>query len=353
MEPFRHTLLQGWAYDQSHSDRSAVVSVFADGWLAGCTIADRFRGDLGAAGIGDGCHSFEFDLAGKVAAVKHIEAWVANSDYQLPTFGDLDYEELNERLAASNRDPSPPAPGLALDRDLLARLDHLALTNARDYQRAQPFPFVVFDGFLPLEAARRALRDFPQPKAIDWFDRSDEHSQRKLGFTNVDLLPASLKGILDFFNSKPFLQFLERLTGIDGLIPDPYYMGGGLHQIQPGGKLDIHVDFNRHPKLRLDRRLNLLLFLNEDWREEYGGHLELWNRDMSAVAEKILPVFNRCVIFNTTEWSYHGHPDPLNCPPDRTRKSIAIYHYTNGRPEEEQAAPHLTLWQRRPDTVER
>jgi Rps23 Pro-64 3,4-dihydroxylase Tpa1-like proline 4-hydroxylase len=93
----------------------------------------------------------------------------------------------------------------------------------------------------------------------------------------------------------------------------------------------VHADFNRHEKLNLDRRLNLLLYLNRDWKEEYGGHLQLWTRDMGRCVVKVLPVFNRCVVFSTTDFSYHGHPDPLTCPPGRTRKSIAMYYYTNGR----------------------
>jgi hypothetical protein len=345
----RHTVVQGWVCDEADPDRSIVVSIFANGLFVACTIANRFRGDLIAGGIGNGCHGFEFDLSGKVATVNSIALTVANSEYQLESFGTMNYQELNECLAASSQSPSPSTADLSLDADLLARLNHLTITNARKYRTAEPFPFVAFDDFLPSQAANRAHRDFPRPKAVDWFNFSDGYTEGKLAFSHVELLPASLKAIIQFFDSKPFLQFLENLTGIEGLIPDPYYMGGGLHQIERGGKLDIHVDFNRHPKLRLDRRLNLLLYLNEDWHEEYGGHLELWKRDMSAAAERILPVFNRCVIFNTSEWSYHGHPDPLNCPADRTRKSIALYYYTNGRPEEERAEPHLTLWRQRPD----
>ena len=149
-------------------------------------------------------------------------------------------------------------------------------------------------------------------------------------------------------NGSVFLQFLEQLTGIDGLIPDPYFGGGGLHQIERGGYLKVHADFNWHPKLRLDRRLNLLLYLNKDWKEAYGGHLELWSRNMTRCVQRILPIFNRCVIFSTTDTSYHGHPDPLRCPPSITRKSLALYYYTNGRPEQEQSAPHDTLFQERP-----
>ena len=198
-----------------------------------------------------------------------------------------------------------------------------------------------------LARAAAALRDFPEPKQLAWseFNRPKE---RKLAFDEVEKLPRSVREVLYFLNSRPMVRFLEVLTGIDGVIPDPYYVGGGLHQIKLGGNLEVHVDFNRHSKLKLDRRINLLIYLNKNWKEEYGGHFELWNRDMSAAEQKILPIFNRCAIFSTTEFSYHGHPTPLACPPDRTRKSMATYYYSNGRPEEEISGEHTTMFQTRP-----
>ena len=236
----------------------------------------------------------------------------------------------------------------ALLNDAFAiKLKLLAEKNAAEYQSNHPFPFMCFDDFLPSEAVEAALRDYPQPKALAW-NRFDNPLERKLAFDIVEKLPASDRDILYFLNSRPMLQFLEILTGIEGLIPDPYFEGGGLHQIVPGGKLAVHADFNRHKKLLLDRRINVLIYLNKDWKEEYGGHFELWDRDMTSAQQKILPVFNRCTIFSTTSWSFHGHPTPLSCPPDRTRKSIATYYYTNGRPAEEITEAHSTLFQLRP-----
>jgi Rps23 Pro-64 3,4-dihydroxylase Tpa1-like proline 4-hydroxylase len=225
-------------------------------------------------------------------------------------------------------------------------LRQLARDRAHEYRTNQPFPNIYFDDFLPKEIAEAALRDFPEPKQLRWSE-FDDRNQAKLAFDSAEKLPASIRNILYFFNSRPMLEFLEILTGINGLIPDPYFVGGGLHQIKPGGFLEVHADFNRHSKLKLDRRLNVLLYLNKDWKEEYGGHFELWNRDMSASVRKILPVFNRMAMFTTTSTSYHGHPTPLSCPPDRTRKSIAVYYYSNGRPEEEKREGHDTLFQER------
>jgi 2-oxoglutarate-Fe(II)-dependent oxygenase superfamily protein len=230
------------------------------------------------------------------------------------------------------------------------KLECLGKERAQEYSSNQPFPHIYFDDFLPVKAAEAALRDFPEPKQLTWteFDRPTE---RKLAFASVEKLPASIRAVMFFLNSRPMLQFLETLTGIKGIIPDPYYSGGGLHQIKPGGNLEVHADFNFHPKLKLDRRINVLVYLNKDWKEEYGGHFELWNRDMTTAEQKLLPLFNRCAIFSTTSHSYHGHPTPLACPPDRTRKSMATYYYSNGRPEEEISDAHSTLFQSRPGSV--
>jgi Rps23 Pro-64 3,4-dihydroxylase Tpa1-like proline 4-hydroxylase len=134
-------------------------------------------------------------------------------------------------------------------------------------------------------------------------------------------------------NSAAFLQFLQILTGIkEPLIGDPYLAGGGMHEIKKGGFLKVHADFNKHPELKLDRRINVLVYLNKDWKEEYGGYFELWDKSMSNCEKKIAPIFNKMVIFSTTDYSYHGHPDPLTCPEDRSRKSLALYYYSNGRP---------------------
>lgn len=238
-----------------------------------------------------------------------------------------------------------------LNPAFLTRLQTLAKERAAEYRGNTPFPSIYFDDFLPLPAAQAALRDFPQPQQLPWKEFANAR-EAKLGFGTVEEMPESIREVLYFLNSRPALEFLEELTGIGGLIPDPYFLGGGLHQIKSGGYLEIHADFNRHPKLKLDRRINLLVYLNQEWKEDYGGHLELWKPDMSEAVQKILPIFNRCAIFNTTSTSYHGHPTPLACPPERTRKSIALYYYSNGRPEEEAREVHDTLFQERPVPLE-
>jgi 2OG-Fe(II) oxygenase superfamily len=238
-----------------------------------------------------------------------------------------------------------------LSSEFASKLLSLAKANAEKYATARPFPHIYFDDFLPAQAAEAALRDFPQPRQVTWSE-FDNPNEKKMAFDVVERLPAAVRDVLYFMNSRPMLEFLEILTGIDGVISDPYYVGGGLHQIKPGGKLAVHADFNHHKRLNLQRRINVLIYLNKDWKEEYGGHFELWNKDMTAAEQKLLPLFNRCAIFSTTSTSYHGHPNPLSCPPDRTRKSLATYYYSNGRPEEELRDAHSTVFVRRPGEVE-
>jgi Rps23 Pro-64 3,4-dihydroxylase Tpa1-like proline 4-hydroxylase len=149
-------------------------------------------------------------------------------------------------------------------------------------------------------------------------------------------------------NSNPFVGFLEKITAITGLLADPHLQGGGVHNTRPGGYLKVHADFNKHPRYGLDRRLNLLIYLNEDWQPEYGGDLELWSPDMQSCIHSIAPIAGRCVIFRTSSNSYHGHPHPLTCPPDRSRRSVALYYYSNGRPDEDGSREHGTLWQETP-----
>ena len=227
-------------------------------------------------------------------------------------------------------------------------LNDLAIKYREDYAKAKPFPHIVIDNFLPEFVLENVLNEFPKPGEIDW-QKFANNAEKKLAAKHERYMGDATRLLLYQLNSSTFISFLESLTGIDGIVPDPHFEGGGLHQIERGGYLKMHVDFNQNNKLRLDRRLNLLLYLNKDWKEEYGGHLELWDAQMTQCEKKILPIFNRMVIFSTTDFSYHGHPEPLTCPEGWTRKSLALYYYSNGRPAEEIAeTAHSTIFQARP-----
>lgn len=211
------------------------------------------------------------------------------------------------------------------------------------YAGRVPFPHAQFESFLPEAYLKSIISAFDSAVGAEW-KQFDNPNEKKFSSNNMSTMPPALRHLLNEFNGAVFVDFLEELTGIVGLIPDPHFIGGGLHLIKRDGKLGIHADFNRHSKLKLDRRLNVILYLNEDWSEEYGGHLELWARDGKACVKKILPVANRLVVFSTTSDSFHGHPAPLTCPADRARKSLALYYYSCGRPAEERRRTHSTLF---------
>jgi hypothetical protein len=225
-----------------------------------------------------------------------------------------------------------------------AELQALGERHAEAYRSGTPFPHIVIDDFLPLDVLRECIREFPTPDSIPWTLYTDAGNTRKLAVQDETLMGPLTRQLLGQLNSSTFVQFLETLTGITGLVADPHLLGGGLHQIEAGGFLNVHADFNRHPTLKLDRRLNLLLYLNEGWDEGYGGDLQLWNADMSKCERRVFPIANRCVIFSTTDLSFHGHPDPLQTPEGVTRRSLALYYYSAGRPEEEQSPDHSTLY---------
>jgi len=226
-------------------------------------------------------------------------------------------------------------------------LQQLARRLHADFMSADPFPHVVIDDLLP-EATLRALIDsFPEPDPA-WQHFDDPH-QLKYALRDEESIPDPIRSVLRQFNAQVFVEFLETLTGITGLIPDPHLLGGGLHQIPRGGTLKVHADFDQHRQLKADRRLNVLLYLNEDWLDEYGGHLQLWDREMTRAVVRVAPIANRMVVFQTSSTSFHGHPDMLAVPEGRFRRSLAWYYYTT--PTVERVGRHNTLWAGGQDTA--
>ena len=233
-------------------------------------------------------------------------------------------------------------------------------THSTNYKNkfvsAKPFPYIEIDNFFDEKFLNNILDSFPKMNENKHNFNRNNKAEVKFATNLPENIPDNINKFIEYLNSYFFLNFLKDLTGIkEKLIPDPYLEGAGLHEIKTGGFLKIHSDFNLHPELKLNRRLNLLIYLNKDWKQEWGGHLELWDRDMKSCKVKIPPLFNKMVIFNTTDFSFHGHPEPLNCPNNVTRKSIALYYYTNGRPSNEINFEngHMdrpTLFQKRPGT---
>lgn len=217
------------------------------------------------------------------------------------------------------------------------------------YQNSYPFSFVMLDNFVDEMLLHRVREEYLNYD--NWSSEGHQHEVLKY------FSPAGPEDILTFNYKCPFtrylydylcspeaLLYLEELTGIKELIPDYSFLGAGMHRIESGGKLSVHADFNMHRETGNYRRINLLLYLNTDWQEEWGGDLELWDKDLTQAYVKVSPIFNRVVIFNTTDNSFHGHPKPLNTPAGISRLSLALYYYTKDRPEEEKSPWHSVLW---------
>jgi len=198
------------------------------------------------------------------------------------------------------------------------------------YTENTPFPHIVIDEFFDrnnLETVLTELDRLDRSKRYAKFlDRKTDHN--KFAFY-PDVAGPNTARLALWLNSAPFLTYLEKLTGIPNLIADPSYFGGGIHWIENGGYLEVHADFNHLKKYNLERRINLLLYLNKDWKEEYAGDLELWDRPTMTKRKTVAPLFNRTVIFSTVKEALHGHPTPLNTPPGVARRSLALYYYTN------------------------
>lgn len=209
-----------------------------------------------------------------------------------------------------------------------------SLKNA--YNEQSPFPHLIFDNFLDETTAMNVAYELKylseNMKDEEWrFDPKDHHGDQvsKRSITNLDnMLPIS-NIITQYVNNPQFLDFIRELTGMEGLIGDWTLQGGGVHITPKGGLLNVHHDFNflgpiDNPELY--RKVNLLIYLNEEWEEEWNGNLELWENDLSSISQSITPKFNRAVIFNIED-APHGHPNPLNCPEGETRRSLAFYFY--------------------------
>ena len=220
-------------------------------------------------------------------------------------------------------------------------LEQVAMKEKINYLNAKPFPNIVFKKFFNDNYLDIILNEFPDLSKLSETQNYNVKNEIKLSNKNYNKFPSTIKLFFDFLNSNVFLTFLQKLTSInEKLISDPRLEGGGLHEIKRSGVLKIHTDFNRHPFLDLDRRINVLIYLNKEWKDSYGGHLEFWNQNMSKCERKILPSFNTIAIFSTTDFSNHGHPEPLGCPENMSRKSIALYYFSSGRPENEVLSKH-------------
>lgn len=223
-------------------------------------------------------------------------------------------------------------------------------SSASTFKGAQPFPHLVVDNFLQKDFATKLERKYPELDDVVWWEYNN-HFEKKLACNNLRALDPAFMDFFNLVNSREFVLDLEKLTGIKGLIADPSLHGGGLHRIERGGKLDIHADFNYHKVTGWRRELNLIFYLNKGWKEEYGGHTEFWNKDMSHCVTRVLPAFNRMCIFYVDDDTWHGHPEPLACPPGSCRKSLAVYYYTLHDSPLDASSYHSTDYKKRPNDI--
>jgi hypothetical protein len=220
------------------------------------------------------------------------------------------------------------------------------------FANAEPFPHLVIDNFLTDGFARKLLDEFPR---FDSHLAKDEHGRvgKKCTREDVDNLGDGYRALSQLFSSEPFLRWMSELTEIKDLIHDPMYIGGGTHENLPGQDLSLHVDFNYHPFEGWHRRLNVLLYLNPEWDDSWGGALELWRNPWDSPSKnqvvKIAPRWNRMVVFATTENSWHGF-EAVKVPEGRidSRKSFALYLYSKERPAHERRSMHSTIYYERP-----
>jgi Rps23 Pro-64 3,4-dihydroxylase Tpa1-like proline 4-hydroxylase/glycosyltransferase involved in cell wall biosynthesis len=230
----------------------------------------------------------------------------------------------------------------------------LTENEINQYLGGQPFPHIVIDNFLNPSIINPLIKEFNefQNWGYDNSNYSKNHQVNKFFFpwsnSNDLIFPENVEKILNYLNSQEFIETLEKLTGINGLIADPTFLGGGMHKIDSGGKLSVHIDSTKHSVTENYRRINLLVYLNENWDENWGGSLQLWDKDVKNLIHDIQPLLNRAVIFNTGSDTYHGHPHPLNTPYGVSRYSLALYYYTKENPNITENSVTSAVWKNTP-----
>ena len=226
------------------------------------------------------------------------------------------------------------------------KYNRLAIKNHKNYKIAKPFSHIQFKNFLDKNFALELFKNFPKYEDDCWINHKKYGKNINTNYKKAQhderYFPHILRNFLRSLNSKQFLLFLETLTGINGLIPDPYFIGGGLHIAKEHGYLNTHVDFNWHHKLQLHRRVNVLIYLTPNFRKINGGQFELKNSNNTKIIKQYEPTFNSCLIFNTTPKSFHGHPNPVKG--KIFRRVINVYYYSSIRKKSEIYNPTFTQY---------
>lgn len=228
--------------------------------------------------------------------------------------------------------------------------DHDWEVLAREFQNAEPFPSICIDQFLTAEVASEvssAYPNFAEAKGVGQ-EFKTVNEKKKIQICDPNAFPSQVAKLHKALADPQFIKNMEVLSGIKDLQFDPDFEGGGMHLTRSSGILDVHVDFNYSEKLKLYRRLNILIYLNEEWEENWGGRVELWDKDVKKCVKHFVPVQNRCVIFATSGHSFHG-VTAVNSPEGVARKSFAIYLYSKEPSVDKFGENHGTVFKARPN----
>ncbi|NCY26760.1 MAG: 2OG-Fe(II) oxygenase, partial [Alphaproteobacteria bacterium] len=219
-------------------------------------------------------------------------------------------------------------------------------------REAKPFPFICIENFLEPEFAREVMNSYPAYGDALRVGHSYHavNEKKKVQVSDAAHFPAPVLRLHEALAAPEFCAMLSEIFSIPNLLADPLLDGGGMHMTASKGHLDVHVDFNYIEDRKLHRRLNILVYLNENWDSAWGGNIELWDKEVAHCHHSFAPVLNRCVVFETSDVSYHG-VTPIQCPPGRSRNSFAAYYYTREAPAHWKGQAHSTIFRARPHEV--
>jgi hypothetical protein len=253
------------------------------------------------------------------------------------TVDESPFREEANRIRESNATKSN---GVLNDPTILTSL--VESLSAR-YRSAKPYPYLILEDLFFEDLLDSVVHEMPSPGEANWVRHDDDRLQQFNSRAAVDLGHTTSR-LVAFLHSARFLYFLSQVTGIWELLPDPYLQGAGYHVIPRGGKFDVHVDRNMAYSIGLVRRLSLLVYLNKDWKHDYGGQLELWSKDGKRREVSIEPKFNRTALFEITDENYHGVPEVVRCPAGRSRNCFVVYYHTVAVPGNKAVVPHTSLY---------
>jgi Rps23 Pro-64 3,4-dihydroxylase Tpa1-like proline 4-hydroxylase len=217
-------------------------------------------------------------------------------------------------------------------------------------RKAEPFPHFWIDNFLDENFANDVYNSFPSFQDAQKMGKEFKsvNEKKKVQITDSSKFPPAIAKLNQLLASREFLDTISDLMDIPHLLADPDQIGGGIHETNSGGHLDVHVDFNFIKEKQWHRRLNILIYFNKDWKEEYGGYFDIWDKEVKKCYGTFAPQFNRVFVFATSNISFHG-VTPLTCPPNVLRKSFAAYYYTKEAPTHWDGKCHSTIFKPRPD----